>query len=26
LLMVSDPLFPLRRVVQQFDPAFGSFC
>jgi hypothetical protein len=24
--MVSDPLFPLRRVVQQFDPAFGSFC
>jgi hypothetical protein len=24
--MVSDPLFPLRRVVQQVDPAFGSFC
>jgi hypothetical protein len=26
LLKVSDPLFPLHRVLQQVNPAFGKFC
>jgi hypothetical protein len=26
LLKVSNPLFPLRRVLQQVGPAFGPFC